>query len=231
MPPLPPEAVLIDLEGTATPREFVPGVLRPFAAAGLAAFLDNTAGQPEVADILADAARMVPGQDPRETLAHWAAHDTMVAPWQAMQALIWRDGFARGAVADVLFADVVPALRRWSKGGVRLATYSADAASLQRLMFAHAPEGDAAGLFQGFFDTRVGRKSEPESFGRLAIALGVPTAEVAYLSAEEAELDAAAAAGMRTCQMLRSGVMPSERHPGAADFPAAAMILGLPHAG
>ncbi len=228
MPLLPPEAVLIDLEGTATPREFVAGVLRPYSVAQRETFLRDHAADADVAAVLADAARAVPAQDPHETLAHWAAHDTMMAPWQALQALIWRDGFQRGALADVLFPDVVPALRRWSKGGLRLATYSADAASLHRLLFAHAPEGDTSGLFQGFFDTRVGRKSEPESFGRLAIALGVPTVEVAYLSADEAELDAAAVAGMRTCQILRDGAAPSERHPVAAEFSAAATILGLP---
>lgn len=228
MPLLPPEAVLIDLEGTATPREFVAGVLRPFAAAQREAFLAARAGESEVAAVLADAARMVPGQDPRDTIAHWAAHDTMAAPWQALQALIWRDGFTRGALTDVLYPDVVPALRRWSKGGILLATYSADASSLQRLLFAHAPEGDATGLFKGFFDTRVGRKSEPESFVRLAIALGVPTAEVAYLSAIEAELDAAAVAGMRTCQIRRGAGAASDRHAMAAEFSAAAVILGLP---
>ena len=71
-------------------------------------------------------------------------------------------------------------------------------------------------------------KTEPESFSRLAIALAVPPFEVVYLSAIEADLDAAAAAGMRTCQVLRDDASPSDRHPVAADFPAAAALVGLP---
>jgi len=62
--------------------------------------------------------------------------------------------------------------------------------------------------------------------------MAVPTTEVLFLSAVEAELDAAAVAGMRTCQMLRpdGGAAPSERHPIASDFPALAGAMGLPAA-
>ena len=99
---------------------------------------------------------------------------------------------------------------------------------MQKLLFAHGPGGDLSGLFKGFFDTRLGMKTEPESFSRLAIALAVPPFEVVYLSAIEADLDAAAVAGMRTCQVVRDGSERSERHPVAIDFPGAAALVGLP---
>ena len=229
---LPPAAVLLDIEGTATSRDFVEGVMRPFADGRMAAFIAQRHEMPEVREVLAEIRALVPGQAPSETIAHWLAHDPVVDPLQALRALIWHDAFASGALRVSLYPDVAPALRRWNKAGVRLATYSADAASLQRELFANAPEGDLAGLFVRLFDTHVGLKSEPENFGRLAIALAVPTAEVAYLSAFEAELDAAAAAGMRTCQIIRpeSGVAPSARHDRAIDLPAAASMLGMPAA-
>ena len=88
------------------------------------------------------------------------------------------------------------------------------------------------GLFDGFYDTRVGGKREPDSYGRLAIAIGLPPVEVLFLSDVEAELDAAAAAGLRTCQVVRAsdGTEASERHMLAADFLAVAARLGLPPA-
>ena len=75
-------------------------------------------------------------------------------------------------------------------------------------------------------------KREPDTYVRLAIAMNAPTAKVAFLSDVEAELDAAAAAGMRTCQIHRpdAGGPRAERHPVAADFAAAAALLGLPAA-
>ena len=130
-----------------------------------------------------------------------------------------------------LYPDVAPALRRWAGAGLRLCCFSNGSTEAQRLIFSHAAAGDLSGLFSGFFDTRVGSKREPESFSRLAIGLGLPPAEIVYFADNEAELDAAAAAGMRTCQLARpdSPTLPSDRHPSAADFAEAALRMGLPH--
>lgn len=120
-------------------------------------------------------------------------------------------------------------LRLWARVGLRLYALSTGPAELARLAFAHAPDGPADSLFAGWFDARVGNRREPDSYIRLAIAMNVPTVEVLLLSAEEATLDAAAAAGLRTCQLLRPGAGPaSTRHPAAADLPAAARAFGLP---
>ena len=172
--------------------------------------------------------KAVPGQKPEDTLAHWLARELPVPPLQMLKALLWRSAMVDGTLDDPIFPDVGPTLRRWTGAGVRLAAYSADFAILQRLIFAHARGGDLSGMFKGFFDTRLGMKGEPESFTRLAIAMAVPTFEVAYVSAIEDDLDAAATAGMRTCQILRNGGEATERHPVATDFPGAADILGLP---
>ena len=225
---LPPAAVLIDLEGTALPRDFVAAVLRPFAVGHLVDFVAASRDDVAVAEALRQISEAVPKQAPEETLAHWLARDLPAAPLHMLQALLWRAAMDDGRLDDPIYSDVGPALRRWAGAGIRLAAYSADSAPMQKLLFAHGPGGDLSGLFRGFFDTRLGMKTEPESFSRLAIALAVPPFEVVYLSAIEADLDAAAAAGMRTCQVLRDDASPSDRHPVAADFPAAAALVGLP---
>ncbi len=227
---LPAAAVLIDLEGTAIPGDFVTGVLRPFAAGRLLPFVAASTQDEAVQVALAEVVKAVPGQRPEETLAHWLARELPAPPLQMLKALLWRAALVDGTLDDPIFPDVGPMLRRWTGAGVRLAAYSADFAILQRLIFAHAPGGDLSGMFKGFFDTRVGMKGEPESFARLAIAMAVPTFEVAYVSAIEDDLDAAAVAGMRTCQIRRDGGAASERHAAATDFREAAAILGLPSA-
>lgn len=229
---LPPVAVLTDIEGTTTPHRFVRGVLLPYAAARLLPWVAAHAAEPDIADTLARVREAMPGQDEAATLAHWMAHDVPAPPLQALQARLWAEALAQGRLGEPVYPDIAPALRRWSAGGVRLFTYAAGSAVMQRLLFAHAPGGELATLFTGFFDTRVGRKLEPESYARLAIAMAVPTTEVLYLSATEAELDAAMAAGMRTCQLARPGAAagPSDRHASAEDFPAIAAAMGLPAA-
>ena len=225
---LPPAAVLIDVEGTALPHDFVATVLRPFSAAHLLEFVAANRDEPAVSKAVRLIVETVPGQAPEETLAHWLARDFPAAALHSLQALLWRAALDDGRLDDPIFADVGPALRRWAGAGIRLAAYSADSAALQKLLFAHGPGGDLSGLFRGFFDTRLGMKAEPESFSRLAIALAVPPFEVVYVSAIEADLDAAAAAGMRTCQVVRDGSAVSERHPVAVNFPGAAALVGLP---
>ena len=153
-----------------------------------------------------------------------------MTPLKALQGMIWRDGYLSGRLAGRIYPDVPPCLRRWSGAGVRLYVYSSGSVDAQRLIFGHSDAGDLAGLFSGFFDTRIGAKREPDSYGRLAIGLGLPPISVLFLSDVEAELDAAAAAGMRSCQIVRAedGTAASDRHPIAADFPAAAALMGLP---
>lgn len=222
-------AVLLDIEGTTTPISFVQDVLFPYARAALPDFLAAHGADPEAAAAVSEVRRLAPGRAVLDTLLHWMDQDAKVTPLKTLQGLVWRSGYADGALRGTLYPDVAPCLRRWSTAGLRLAVFSSGSSEAQRLLFAHTPEGDLSGLFSGFFDTRVGSKREAESYDRLAIALGLPAAELLFLSDVEAELDAAATAGLRTCQLVRAedATVPSDRHATAADFTAVARVAGL----
>jgi enolase-phosphatase E1 len=60
-----PRAVLTDIEGTLGPVAFVREVLFPYAAAAMWGFVRDHAGDPQVAALLAEAARLggVPESD------------------------------------------------------------------------------------------------------------------------------------------------------------------------
>lgn len=228
---LTPSAVLTDIEGTTTPAAFIRGVLEPFARAALVDWASRI-DLPEVASILAEVRRMVPDQPELTTLRHWSERDLKIAPLQALQGMIWESGYADGALRGQVYPDVASHLRLWATSGVRTYTFSSGSNQAQRLIFGHSTEGDLSALIAGFFDTRIGGKREPDTYVRLAIGMNVPTAKVAFLSDAEGELDAASVAGMRTCQILRPDAAhpATERHPVAADFGAAAALLGLPAA-
>jgi enolase-phosphatase E1 len=222
---LPPAAVITDIEGTTTPIAFVRDTLFPYARARLEAALAT----PEGARIAAEVVGMMPGKSALETLHHWMDEDAKVTPLKALQGLIWDAGYADGTIKGALYPDVTPALRRWVRSGLRLYVYSSGSVAAQKLLFGHSVDGDVTGLFAGFFDTKVGGKKEPESYDRLCIGINVPPAEVLFLSDVEAELDAAAIAGLRTCQLVRpgDGTVASDRHVTAADFPQATAAFGL----
>ncbi len=213
-------AVVTDIEGTTTPISFVHKTLFPYARARLAAFLEEHAGRPDVAAELA----RVPG-DRLSTLLGWMDRDEKAGPLKALQGMIWRQGYADGALRGELYPDVAPALRRWSQAGVRLAVYSSGSAEAQRLLFENSTEGDLAPLFDGFFDTALGPKREPASYAAIAAALRLPPSELLFLSDVEAELDAAASAGWRVLQLVRpqDGTLASARHPTAAEFGSIAL--------
>ena len=227
---IPLAAILTDIEGTTTRIAFVRDVLFPYARRRMAGFLAAHASDPAVAADLAEVRRLAPGVPELQTLLHWIDIDAKITPLKSLQGMIWAEGYADGSIRGDLYADVAPCLRLWSGRGVRLAVFSSGSVAAQKQIFGHSVAGDLTGLFTGFFDTRVGGKREPDSYGRLAIALGLPTAEVLFLSDVEAELDAAAAAGMRTCQLLRAedGTVASDRHATAADFRAVGRLMELP---
>ena len=220
---LPVAAVVTDIEGTTTPIAFVRDTLFPYARARLAEALA------QAPDIAVEVAGMVPGTPPLATLLHWMDEDAKVTALKALQGRIWDAGYADGSIKGDIYPDVGPTLRRWVRGGLRLHVYSSGSVPAQKLLFGHTVDGDLTGLFQGFFDTRVGGKREPESYDRICIGINVPPAEVLFLSDIEAELDAAAAAGLRTCQLVRpqDGTVASDRHAVAKDFPEVGRLFVL----
>jgi len=225
----PPAAVVTDIEGTTTRIAFVHDVLFPYARDRLAEFLAARASDPAVAACVAEVRRMAPGVPPVETLRGWIAADAKVTPLKTLQGLIWADGYASGDLRSEVFPDVVPALRAWRAGGVRLYVYSSGSEAAQKQLFSHLPEGDVTPLFSGFFDTNVGAKRDAGSYRTIATAIGLPAGALLFLSDVAAELDAALAGGWRTCQVVRpeDGTQVAEGHPRAADFFGVGVMFGL----
>ncbi len=225
--------ILTDIEGTTSAIAFVKETLFPFAAAELDAFLDAQADDPAVAAILAEVRAAAPGDDPRAALRRWMAEDAKVTPLKTLQGLIWRAGYLDGRLKGHLWPDVAPCLRAWARAGLRLAVYSSGSVGAQKLLFGHTEAGDLTPLFAGFFDTTVGGKRDAAAYATIAAGLHLPPAEILFLSDVAEELDAAAAAGLRTCQLVRAGdgTLPSGRHAEAAGFPDVARQFGLPVAG
>lgn len=218
-----PAAIVIDIEGTTTPIAFVHETLFPFARARLPTLLQRRAADPAVAAELA----AVPGPDKLATLLGWMDADTKATPLKTLQGLLWRDGYADGSLEGELYRDVAPALRAWQAEGRRLFVYSSGSIDAQRQLFAHSTDGDLTPLFEGNFDTTTGPKREPASYAAIAAHIALPPATILFLSDVAAELDAARAAGLLTCQLVRErdGTVPSGYHPAASDFDAVPSVV------
>jgi enolase-phosphatase E1 len=213
------ECILLDIEGTTSSISFVKETLFPYARTHLPDFVRRHAAEPEVRAAL-DA---VPADDDGSkvaTLLRWIDEDRKETPLKSLQGLVWRRGYEDGSLLGHVYSDTPPALQRWKDAGLVVAIYSSGSVGAQRLLFGHSRAGDLLPLIDHHFDTRVGAKTEPTSYGAIAAQLGVTPQGIQFASDVERELDAARAAGLSTVQVVRDedGTLPSTRHPTVADL-------------
>lgn len=224
------KAILTDIEGTTSSISFVRDVLFPYAAQHLPMFVRANAREPAVADQLRAAAQeagVEAGDYPAiiEALQRWIAEDRKITPLKALQGMLWEHGYRNRDYQAHVYPDAFEQLRHWHAAGLPLYVYSSGSIQAQKLFFAFSECGDMTPLFRDYFDTTSGPKQESSSYARIAAAIGLPPGEILFLSDIAAELDAARAAGMQTCWLVRpadTSATPDEvahaHHPVARDF-------------
>jgi enolase-phosphatase E1 len=218
----PPRVVLLDVEGTTTPVDFVVGTLFGLARERLGSYLGSHADDAEVVSHLAalhDAwaaedpacgrpSWRGPADDPAAATAYatWLTdHDRKVTALKALQGLLWADEYRSGRLVAPVYDDVAPALERWARRGAPAAIFSSGSVLAQRMLFEHTSAGDLTGLLREFFDTTTGSKREATSYAAIASKLAVAPSDMLFVSDIAAELDAARDAGMRTALCVRAG--------------------------
>jgi enolase-phosphatase E1 len=206
-------AVLTDIEGTTSSISFVKDVLFPYARRALPAFLKARARDPDVSRWV-DAVAMETGTSGGAivtVLQGWIDEDRKHTALKALQGMIWKAGYENGDFHAHVYPDAVERLRAWQAQGLPLYIYSSGSVGAQKLFFAHSEAGDLLPLFSGHFDTEIGGKREAASYTRIADALGLPPAEILFLSDVVEELDAAREAGMSTALIDRPQDYPQPR--------------------
>jgi enolase-phosphatase E1 len=145
--------------------------------------------------------------------------DRKATALKALQGRIWELGYAAGELQASVYDDVTRALARWQSAGRPVAIYSSGSVRAQQLLFANTQAGDLTPRLSAFFDTTTGFKTEPESYRRIAEAMGRPPGGILFVSDVGAELDAARAAGMQTTLIARSDSRPlAGTHPLVTSF-------------
>lgn len=220
------QAIVTDIEGTTSALSFVTEGLYPYARAHLPAFVRERSADPEVRRALDEvgrlAGRVLSIEEAIAQLLAWMDEDRKITPLKTLQGLVWERGYASGALTSHLYPDVAPQLKAWKASGIRLYVYSSGSILAQRLIFGHTPDGDLTPLFDGFFDTTTGAKTDPASYRAIAAALELPPHAIAFLSDTRRELDAARATGLRTVWLVREGpVDHGVAHRKTRDFRAA----------
>jgi len=227
-----PRAVLLDIEGTATPISFVYDVLFPYARAHIGMFLQTHMNDPEVQTQIqplreAHETDQKSGMSPpawnkeqelnsAERYALWLMdkdRKSTVLKW--LQGRIWTEGYRRGELHGIVFPDVPPALERWHRASRKIAIFSSGSILAQQDLFAHSESGNLSPYINDYFDTTVGKKQISISYARIAARLGEDCEDILFVSDVVGELDAARVAGYDTRVCVRPGSPPpqdADRH-------------------
>lgn len=223
---------LLDIEGTTTSISFVYDVLFPYARTHMASYLERmwrTEDTRKIVEIIRSEAASderagagLPAVDPGDgeparasVVAYLLAQmdaDRKATGLKALQGRVWEAGYRSGELRGHVFADVPPALARWTAAGHAAWIYSSGSVAAQRLLFAHSVAGDLTPLLSGYFDTTTGPKKEPASYAAIARAVGVPPSEVCFVTDNLDEAHASRDAGMNVRVSVRPGNPPLEPH-------------------
>jgi enolase-phosphatase E1 len=221
--------VLLDIEGTTTPIDFVHRILFSYARVHFEEFLRT---QWEEASVHADiellranhGADKESGQSPPEwrkdsvsaeqssalNYILWLMDkDAKSAPLKSLQGKIWRQGYQNGELKSEVYSDVPRAFLRWSQQQRSICIFSSGSVLAQKLLFAHTASGDLSRFLKQYFDTEVGAKREPGSYRKIAAALGTDPSCVLFISDTPQELDAARTAKMETALCVRGPEAPA----------------------
>jgi enolase-phosphatase E1 len=228
------KGVLLDIEGTTTPIDFVYKRLFPYAGARIKSYLAGHLLDEDVRSIILELyeehakdtrAGLNPpllagaSSEPRvEAVADYALWlmdlDRKSTPLKALQGRIWEEGYASGELVSQVFADVPAALARWSEAGKDLRIYSSGSELAQRLLFSNTEAGDLTRYIRGYFDTKTGPKREAETYRRISEAFQLSPRDILFISDVVAELDAARGAGFETMLAIRPGNHPQPEESG-----------------
>jgi len=238
--------LLLDIEGTTTPVTFVSDVLFPFARKRLREFLAAHAQEPRVEAqlralererALEDATDAPPRWNEGDRIASACAYlewlmdrDRKTTPLKALQGMIWEHGYRAGDLVAPVYDDVPPAFARWRAAKREIAIFSSGSVLAQKLLFAHTNAGDLTSFLSAHFDTATGPKKEPESYRKIAAAMGKPPEQVLFVSDIAGELDAARSAGMQTfvCVRPEATAFLVGLHPVIRSFAELEVALGGP---
>ena len=218
------QAILLDIEGTTTPIDFVFRTLFPYARERLQQFLLEHGSEPSIREDInalraqhrGDAAEKLNpprwvDDTPSAELASAAAYsawlidrDSKCSALKSLQGKIWQEGYRTGELHGEVYPDVPVALARWSAHGKIICIFSSGSVLAQKLLFGSTAAGDLTVFIRAYFDTTTGPKNVPGSYLQIAGTLALGPPHILFISDVAKELDAARDAGMQTALCVRT---------------------------
>ena len=219
--------ILLDIEGTTTPVEFVYQTLFPYASRKLEPFLREHSQDEEIQSLIQELREQRDvdesnGLEPpgwmdhpdearlRSSVAYgqWLIiRDSKCRPLKSLEGKIWQHGFTSGELHGEVFPDVPIAFERWRRQKKIISIYSSGSVLAQQNLFRTTASGDLTPYVSVFFDTSVGAKTEQESYEKIVASFSYAPRQFLFISDAAKEIEAAHSVGMQTilCERKAAG--------------------------
>lgn len=209
--------ILLDIEGTTTPVDFVYQTLFQYALRRLPSFLQEHILEPET-KLLIQHLYMQHQTDERHGLkppawidgsdqlqlrsciayVQWLMNKNSKYPTlKALQGKIWQEGYNTGELQGQVYSDVPRAFERWRRQKRKICIYSSGSVLAQQLLFRTVELGDLTPYITAFFDSSIGTKTEIESYRKIAESLKRIPHDFLFVSDAKEEVEAAYDAEMQ----------------------------------
>lgn len=231
--------MLLDIEGTTTPITFVHDVLFPYIREHLAEYLsdhwEDSECQQDV-EALRQQAKLdsemkgvvtIPAsgankEDIKQSVVdsvNWLMDaDRKCTALKQLQGHMWLGGYREGTLMGQVYEDVVAIMEQWKRARKDICIYSSGSVAAQKLLFGYSTYGDLLYLFSNHFDTKIGMKTECESYRKIAKDLQCEPQDIMFLTDVVREARPACEAGLSVAIVIRPGNAPISDEE-AAEFP------------
>jgi enolase-phosphatase E1 len=214
------KAILTDIEGTTSSINYVKDVMFEYSKNRLKDYLQKHWEEDHVKNIVKSLSQKLEKDIDLQTAVlvfkDFIEKDIKDTLLKELQGHIWEEGFKSGELKGHIYEDAYIKLKELKEKGYKIFVYSSGSIKAQKLFFGHSSYGDITYLFDGFFDTTVGSKKDPDSYLKIASTIGLDPKEILFLSDIEDEINAAKKAGMKTCLVSREN--PCEKEGCIKDF-------------
>lgn len=224
--------MLLDIEGTIASISFVYQVLFPYIRKNLESYLRSTFDSIETqTDISAlrdlshsdasngiDTCLIPDSSTEKEKLLECVIKnvvsqmdaDRKTTALKALQGHIWKNGFENGELKGKFYPDALHAIQEWHQNGLQIFIYSSGSVEAQKLMFEHNEAGDLSPMICGYYDTKIGPKTESQSYFKILDSIknatnNLQSNQVLFITDNINEALAARAAGINTALSVRPG--------------------------
>ncbi len=212
--PLVIRAILLDIEGTSVPFDFVHRDMFDHARKHMKDFLTRNCDSRQLKKICHEILQEFNKiherklcielecdsqtvEDFSNLIKEMIDEDSKFRALKELEGYLWKEAFENGSLQGILFPDVRKNLATWKEKGLKIFIYSSGSVMSQKMIFSHTEEGDVSTYLDGYFDTEVGGKKDPQSYLKIASLIQEAQENILFLSDSEEEIRAANSAGLR----------------------------------